>query len=362
MARVRTCGECGVPLMIGGQHTWHGNGVIRQTRDPDHRMVFFESENIDRVFHKIEEIIGVSVERIVVESQRRSTREYLEKQFPLAVRRALYLLQPALIAKRMAGIASVYGYGHVEVEEVRSSPLRRLRKKDDYLVMTIKYPYSIYRYCGDNLGGMEAVTGRACSVTWERLDEDTCRLQLTVGRHPVELEERLARRKYAYREGEVRVEKCPACGVPRVVARCVWDLENGTITDPTTGRRMALFGPASLDAAFHELESELGETIPETVIEAQRRFVKEAFHRGDWRAYTPSLEELVAARGLGMLAAFEVDERHLSLTICNSCLHLWMVGLAQGIFEMETGRESTTRAWSLAPDGELTVRVSAGDS
>jgi hypothetical protein len=348
--------------MIGRQHTWHANGVITQARDPEHRMVFFESENIDRVFQKIEEIIGVSVERIVVESQRRSTREYLEKQFPLAVRRALYILQPGLIAKRMAGIANIYGYGHVEVVEVRAGPLRRLRKEDDYLAMTIRHPYSIYRYCGDNLGGMEAVTGRACSVKKERIDEDTYRLELTVGRHPVELEERLTRRKYAYREGEVRVEKCPACGVPRVVARCVWDLENGIITDPTTGRRMALIGPASLDAAFYELESELGETIPETVIEAQRQFVKEAVHKGEWQAYTPSLEEIMAARGLGILTAFEADERRLSLTIRNSCLHLWMVGLAQGIFEMETGHENTTRAWSLSPDGELTVRVSAGDS
>ncbi len=359
MAKVKSCVECGVPLAVSRDHVWHENGVIAQAKNPDHRMVFFESENIDRVFQKIEEIIGISVERIVVESQRRSTREYLEKQFPLAVRRMLYFMQPGLIAKRMAGIANLYGYGHVELVEVRAGYLWRARKGEDYLVMTIKHPYSIYRYSGDNLGGMEAVTGRACSVTRERTGEDTYRLELTVGRHPVELEERLARRKYAYKEGSIRMERCPACGVPRGVARCRWDLENGTITDPDTGRRMALFGPASLEAAFGELESELGETIPDTVIEAQRRFVREAMRKGDWRAYTSSLEEILATRGLGMLAAFEADDRRLALTIQNPCLHLWVVGLVQGIFELETGHETSNREWSLAPDGDLTVTVSA---
>lgn len=359
MEKIKSCGECGVPLMIGKKHTWHENGVITQKKDPEHRMVFFESENIDRVFQKIEDIIGLSVERIVVESQRRSTLEYLEKQFPLAVRRALYLLRPGLIAKRMAAIANIYGFGHAEVVEIRANPLRRLKNEEDRLVMTIKNPYSIYRFCGDNLGGMEAVTGRACSVKREKLDEETYRLELTVGLHPMEFEERLKRRKYAYKEGRVEMERCPACGVPRVVARCIWDVDNGTIMDPATGRRMAFFGPASLDAAFYELESELGETIPETIIEAQRRFVREAVNRGDWRAYATSLQEIMAARGLGMLTAFEVGERGLSLTIRNACLHLWVIGLAQGIFELETGHADTTREWDLAPDGELTVRISA---
>lgn len=323
-------------------------------------MVFFESENIDSVFHRIEDIIGLSVERIVVESQRRSTREYLEKQFPLVVRRMLYFLQPGMIAKRMAGVADVYGYGHVELVDVHAGFLRRARKEEDYLVMTVKNPYSIYRYCGDNLGGMEAVTGRACSVKKEKIDEDTYRLELTVGSHPVELEERLARRKYAYKPGRIEMERCPECGVPRGVARCRWDTEKGTITDPDTGRRMALFGPASLEAAFDELENELGETIPDTVIEAQRQFVKESMRKGGWRAYTSSPEEILAIRGLGMLTSFEADARGVSLTIRNSCLYLWVVGLVQGIFELETGLESSAREWSLTPDGDLTVRVSAG--
>ncbi len=314
MARLKSCAQCGVPLMVGRENVWHENGVITQAKNPDHRMVFFESGNIDRVFQKIEEIIGVSVEHIVVESQRRSTREYLEKQFPLAIRRMLYLLNPGLIARRMAGVAKVYGYGHVEVEEVRAGLLRHARKGEDYLVMTIRHPYSIYRYCGDNLGGMEVVTGRACSVRRDEVGEDTYRLELTVGLHPVELEERLARRKYPYKEGGIRLERCPACGVPQGVARCEWDLENGIITDPETGRRMALFGPASLEAAFDELESELGETIPDTVIEAQRQFVKEVMRKGDWRAYTMSLEKIMATRGLGMLTAFEADGQGLSLT------------------------------------------------
>ena len=122
---------------------------------------------------------------------------------------------------------------------------------------------------------------------------------------------------------------------------------------------MALFGPASLDAAFDELESELGEAIPETVIEAQRQYARESLRREDWEAFSASLDDVLAARGLGLPASFEVDERHLGVAIRNSCVHLWTVGILQGLFELGMGIENATREWSLSPDGDLSVRISA---
>jgi hypothetical protein len=136
----------------------------------------------------------------------------------------------------------------------------------------------------------------------------------------------------------------------------------GTITDQDTGRRMAVFGPTSLDTTFETLEEELGEAIPDTVIEAQRRYVKESMRSDDYQGFTAALERTLAVRGIGMLTGFEADDRHISVTIANVCLHLWMVGIIQGLFELGTGNQNTSREWDLSPEGVLTVKVSAQES
>lgn len=60
-----------------------------------------------------------------------------------------------------------------------------------------------------------------------------------------------------------------------------------------------------------------------------------------------------------MLAGFEADDRHIAVTIENACLHLWMVGIIQGLFELGTGNEDTSREWNLSSEGTLTINVSA---
>ena len=58
----KLCPECGVPGYVVSEHVWLPSGAIVQNRDEKHRMVFFESENIDLLFRGIEEIIGVPIE------------------------------------------------------------------------------------------------------------------------------------------------------------------------------------------------------------------------------------------------------------------------------------------------------------
>ena len=57
MARLKLCGGCGVPLMVGKGQLWRENGTIVESRDPDHRMLFCESDNLDALFGGIENII-----------------------------------------------------------------------------------------------------------------------------------------------------------------------------------------------------------------------------------------------------------------------------------------------------------------
>jgi hypothetical protein len=359
MSKIAQCRECGVPIQVSKGQTWQANGVIAETKDPDHRMVFFESENLQNVYKNIEDTIGVSIERIVVESQSRSTRQYLEKLISPVLRKLLALFYPGLIARRMADIARLYGYGELSVLDLRIQRIPFADHKGDYAVNSVRNPYSIYRLSGDNLGGMEAAAGRACTVDRELTDDNTYRITIRAGSHPPELKERLGRKQYVQKSGNIELERCPSCGIPLGVARFQWDLENGIIADRDSRRRMAIFGPGAADAAFEDLEAELGETIPETVIDAQRQYVKASMRSEDYHNFTSELEKVLALRGVGMLARFEADDKHISVTIKNSCLHLWMVGIIQGLFELGTGNSNTTREWELSNEGVLTVTVRA---
>jgi hypothetical protein len=82
---LKLCSECGAPEMITGEHEWLNNGGIVQGRRRSHRMVFVETEILDPLFRGIAEIIGMSIEDIIIAAVRRSVRSYLKAFVPVAV-------------------------------------------------------------------------------------------------------------------------------------------------------------------------------------------------------------------------------------------------------------------------------------
>ncbi len=78
----------------------------------------------------------------------------------------------------------------------------------------------------------------------DKVEEDKYRLEMVVGAHPPELQERLKPETYPLKSGNIQLDRCPSCGVPLTVAAHHWDMETGVITNPGNGIRMALFGLA----------------------------------------------------------------------------------------------------------------------
>jgi hypothetical protein len=371
--RIRVCDECGVPLMVSGELSWDDNGVISSKSSPKNRWVFYESENIDPLFKGIEELIGMPIEHIVIESRRRETKKYIERAFPPEVRGQLSFGGEAgeegglplteeeretgraiskTLTQSVMDVGRVYGYGdqwpgdHWEGDD--EHPWRR---------GFVRNPYSLLLIAADTLGSVEAFEGTDMQAKYELTADDTYMLTAYPGEHPLELKGRLTRIRYGFKSGDIHYERCSVCGVPEIVGRYIWDLEEGIIIDPDTGRRMAIFGPHSIDSIFNDLESELGEAIPEMVIEAQRRYIKSAWSADDWRRRAPDFQRLLALRGLGNLVDFEGDREHLTVTLQNSCLHLPMVGIVQALVEMAYRVEESTYEWDFAEDGNLTVNV-----
>lgn len=352
MPQQKRCKRCGVPKLIYKDLCWQDNGTLTEVKDPSHRMLFTESENLKGLFAETEKLIGLSVDRVIIESKSLATREYLEKMIPAYLLKLLYMLKPDLIVRKMSAIGKAYGYGNIELIEVKKNTDR-----GDYLAMTIEHPYSMLSFTGDNLGGMEAGTGRECTVQTKELGGDKYLLELWVSEHPPELKEHIKPMVYPSMPGHIELERCAECNTPIDIAAHDFNLESGIISNPETGSRMAIFGPAGLESAFLALEDELGDTIPETIIEAQRRYTLENMRSRDWLGGEEKLRRIMAMRGYGLLVGFDASINHLSVTLRNISIPQLTVGTAKGIFEKALKLDSSTHEWSISGDGELHINI-----
>ncbi len=374
MAGYELCRKCATPLFISRELAWENDGVIHLRRAPRNRMVLFESAIIDNLFEGIEELIGLDVAHIVIESRRREVRRYIEGRFPAWLRKGLMAINESLgekplvrrpvglirdslgkrLTRQVLDIGRVYGYG-----DVRPGPLWGSGDLHPWRVNIIRKPHSVLFFAAEALASVEAFEGRDHWIEYEELERDVYEYVAYPAEHPLELKGFLSHRRYDFKPGNIAYERCPDCGVPAGVAALEWSLEDGAVHDPESGRRMAFFGPLAMDAVLYDLESELGESVAELAIEAQRRFVKSRVAGDNWRRSGASFGGMAALRGVGNIVRFEADERHLSVTIQNSCIPLLVVGMAQAVYEIAMGKESSTCEWRLEEDGDLefTLRV-----
>jgi len=372
MRRRERCGKCGVPLLVSSEFEWQNNGVISLKRSPHNRIALFESRIIDNLFKGIEELIGMSVEHIVIESRRREVKRYIEKSFPawmikplVAVNEHLggaFMLKHAVravrnplgksINKKVLDVGRVYGYGDVEL-----GPLWSDGDQHPWRVNVIRNPHSVLFFAAEALASVEAFEGRDHWVRYESIDDDAYEYTAYPAEHPVELKDWLKRRRYGFKPGDITFERCPECGIPMEVARLEWDLDDGTVQDPESGRRMALIGPFSMDSVLHDLEAELGPSIPDVVVEAQRKYVKSRIEGGYWRHGGTTFNRLAALRGVGNITRFEADEKRLSVNIENSCMPLLVLGMAQAIYETALGVESSTYKCRHDEDGDFEFTI-----
>lgn len=373
MPEMEFCKTCHVPRIISSMFDWGDNGIISISGSPKARMVFYESDNIDNMFRGVEEVIGGPIEHIVIERKRRDTRRFMERAFPEKIDRLGSILGGGKVDKvssvdaslrqeileigdmfnsQATSIGMVYGYG-----DIRFSELWELWDTFPWRTQIIRKPYSAIFFSADMLATVEAFEQRDMRVKYEKVSEGVYLLGTVPGEHPIGLAERLKRKSYAVKPGDISLERCPECGVPAAVARCKWDLEEGIIIDPETKRRMAFFDPAAMDIVFDDLEAELGESVPEAIIEAQRRAWKLSMSLDNWKRSGYDFKSYAAIRGLGNITAFKADEKRLTLTFENPSMHLAQVGLAIALYELAWRAENSTHEWHRTDDGDLVVTV-----
>jgi len=330
------------------------NGLIVERKNPEQRMLFFESDNIAGLFRNIEEIIGLEIEHIIMESQHRSTYDYVTHLVPPLVRKIVSHVGLKRVTRNLLKLSALMGQG--------SSTLTSLKVKgseDDHVVIAIHNPWFLPSNCGLISGGLEALTGLESRAGYEETSPGVYLITTRISSHPKELEGRLRKRAYPRKEGDLELKRCAFCGGPQDLASFSWNVSEGIIETESSGRRMVLMGPGEFEPVFDELQNELGEHIPRVIIEAQRRFVTEGFYSREDIRQEKDLVQHFALRGLGNLRKIDLAENRLSARLENPCMHLMMVGLLLGFYELIFGRRGNA-AWEIEPDGDLVVEVSTG--
>jgi len=353
MGNLASCPECGVPEYVTSEHVWLNNGDIVQRKDEGARIIFFESENVDPLIKNIEEIIGVSIEHIITTSVRRAVRHYVSLIVPDEAKEQIrkYELDPIPIAHAMIDVARLMGRGGQEFVDYRYQ-----QDNDDYYTVKMLEPFSVPMVCGTIVGAVEAVLGGDRSFTCERESQDVYRVTVFPSPHVEELRQRMWVKPYRHREGDTELERCATCGGPKALSGYQWFFDRGIIINRTTRRRMVLLGPSELDQILNELEAELGETIPQVVVEAQRRFTRSGFYTIDDVSSEGDFRTLLALRGLGNMKEIEMSKKGLRMRLENAAIAPMIVGMVQGVFEMALSLDSTVE-WELSEDGNLEVEV-----
>lgn len=351
MSNIKLCPECGVPRDVTKHNVWLANGIILEDNDPDHRVVFIESDSLRDTFKGVEEILGASIEHIIIESQRRSTYESVTRTLSAPLKLIVRYTATRLIIRYLIKSAQVSGKGAVEIVS-----FRRRKGKDDYITLRIRKPFSLPHFCGNFAGAMEAVDGREVSVTYEEVSPDEYEVTTHISTHPVRLRDRLLRKAPRYKPGGMELSRCGTCGGPAIMNEYAWSLDRGVIENKKSGRRMTIFSTATQDAIMDELIKEVGDPVTQAVVEAQRRLVTAGFFSSNEIADTGDFRTQFAYRGLGNMVEIDLKQNRLHVRIENPCLHAMVVGLIQGLYDATSGGQSRLE-WETTADGDLVVDV-----
>ncbi len=341
------CGTCGVPVGISRTMTWTDEGLIRQRRDPAHRMIFFESENLDRLWETMCSELGVTREHlweIVIAAKSRATRAFLKRSLPWYLNTVSRLVGYRAMIRTIELQGLAMGYGKITVGgqfPERGRPRR--------ITVYIEDPYSVPLFCGDFKGAAEVLERRAAGITYQALDSRRHQIEVALGEEKLEEEEFRVDGEKMARSCGVAYMRCVECGAPMDLQEFEWDLETGIIREKETGRRLAFFGTPGLKAVFGELVHELGERVIDIIVDGERRNTLASMTHEEARGGPELLRKKAALRGLGYLEEFSLQDDTLRVSMCNPAVDPYLVGLALGVYELMTGKYGRA-TWSREED------------
>jgi hypothetical protein len=355
MKMLDACEECGVPQVVTNEYIWLNNGDIVQKRDQRHRIIFMESENWDPLFIGIGDMIGSSIEHMVIACVRRGMLRYLRTFLPADITEQVKKgkVDPKSIDDSFRELGAPMGSGVFDFVDMRYQG-----DQDDFFTVSISEPYSLLMCAATHSAAMEAIFGYPHEVIYSEETPGLYHLRAFPSEHLDELKGRMTQGYYEHSKGDIELERCGTCGGPKALSLLKWNIDRGVITDQVSKRRIAVMSPTQIEPTFNELEMELGETIPRVVVEAQRRFTKTGFYSMNEYADMEEFRKGLALRGVGNLQELKISRQAVSMRVENVVLPMMIVGMMQGIFDNAVGVNSVVD-WHVSERGNLELMITA---
>jgi hypothetical protein len=315
-------------------------------------VIFLECENLDPLFNEIGKIIGMNIEPIVVEAVRRALRAYLKLFISPQTREQVMHkdISLKLVDDGFRELGKPMGYGAYEFSDMRYEG-----DADDFFTVTISEPFSVPISAASHCAAMEAILDIDWAVTYSQIGDGKYSISAFPSPHPRGFKGRMIIKRYKPFPGDFELKRCPSCGGPKALRRCKWYLQRGVIMNEPLQHRMAVLGAPYLNPIFEELEAELGETISETIVEAQKRFTKTGFYTIRDVEDADDFRVQLALRGLGNLKELHIGKRGVSMLVENVTIPQMVVGMMQGIFETAFDLESRVE-WEVSR-GNLRMEI-----
>jgi hypothetical protein len=149
------------------------------------------------------------------------------------------------IYETISARGAVLGYGHYELLDL---------KLGEYIKVYGRNICSLPLFCGDLAAVFNRVEGLPAELRFEEAEGVMIITEVPGKEIEKETSSRLERVVIPRKPGNISYSRCPACGAPGDLQAFQLDMEEGTITDTKTGRRMAILGAEGIDSVFRELE------------------------------------------------------------------------------------------------------------
>lgn len=336
---------------------WGSNGTIEIRLDRTQRVALVESDLLDEVYKRIEEMMGFPIGRIVFEAERAAAKATVDALVPrkldILVRNRLVMHPVSRFFQFISRIAGLGDFDTVFYHVYKGS-LARVRNpvnRDILAAMVV--------------GAFESAEGVVYDCTWVEFGDDLYLLIMPSGRKP-DIAPRMAPDVVKPLPGNRELALCRRCGLPVDLNHLKWRLEDALIIDSRRDVRMSFIDGYAFSAVFRELIAELGDDIIPVIIEASREHARrgiEATGIADGtlerdEAYDRFLD-LLPLYGQGNPVARELSGHSLAVTIENPYSTHLLAGQLLAAYEALEKRQGSAAINELSPQ-KVIITVAPG--
>jgi hypothetical protein len=341
---------------------WNADGTITQFMRRDFRVVILHFGFIDSLFANVESRLGLSIEHIAFEAQRNASKATMD---------SIYGKMPGLkFATRMdfvkrIGVAQFNKVGAV-TGQCTSETVEYVPGK--HATARIRNPFHLNMMAANVVGAFESLEGVPFTHTWEEESRDTYLIRIKRADEKPEIADRLTLEFPPIIPGDLKLDRCPRCRVPRALSHLRWIENDGIILDTHTGTRVVMLDGYMEAAVFREMARELGDEVDELLVDAQREWTVNHVEQLDYLGINGPLSpeerreaygrylKMLPLYGQGNPVALEVGDSMIDVTVENPYEKHILAGTLQGLYEaLERSKSKVT--WKEPKPGVISFTV-----